>query len=66
MEELLAGKALPHAIVCGSDAVALGVISALRAHSIAVPGDVAVTGFDGLFSRRVAAGGVDDRQPASP
>ncbi|MFW3367268.1 LacI family DNA-binding transcriptional regulator [Rhodococcus qingshengii] len=49
VEELLARKALPRAIVCGSDAIALGAISALRAHSIAVPNDVAVTGFDGLF-----------------
>ncbi|MGV9864807.1 LacI family DNA-binding transcriptional regulator [Rhodococcus koreensis] len=49
VEELLARKALPRVIVCGSDAIALGAISALRAHSITVPDDVAVTGFDGLF-----------------
>lgn len=49
VEKLLAGKALPRAIVCGSDAIALGAISALRAHAIRVPDDVAVTGFDGLY-----------------
>ncbi|MGV9801756.1 LacI family DNA-binding transcriptional regulator [Mycobacterium sp. NPDC003449] len=49
VEQVLARKALPHVIVCGSDAIALGAISALRAHAIKVPEDVAVTGFDGLF-----------------
>jgi LacI family transcriptional regulator len=48
-ERVLAGKALPQALVCGSDAIALGAMAALRAHGLAVPGDVAVTGFDGLF-----------------
>lgn len=49
VEQVLAGKVLPQAFVCGSDVIALGAIGALRAHSIAVPDDVAVTGFDGLY-----------------
>ena len=51
VEELLTRKALPRVVVCGSDAIALGAMSALGAHSIAVPRDIAVTGFDGLFPR---------------
>ncbi|MCK2212426.1 LacI family transcriptional regulator [Actinomadura sp. ATCC 31491] len=44
---------LPHlsdvdGIVCGNDAIALGMLRGLRAASVRVPGDVAVTGFDGI------------------
>lgn len=49
VEQLLSSKVLPRALVCGSDVIALGVISALRSNNIRVPHDVAVTGFDGLF-----------------
>ncbi|MCC2334694.1 LacI family DNA-binding transcriptional regulator [Cellulomonas wangsupingiae] len=34
------------AVVCGSDQIARGVLDALRERGIAVPGDVAVIGFD--------------------
>ncbi|OZC73607.1 LacI family transcriptional regulator [Rhodococcus sp. 06-462-5] len=50
VETILARNELPSAIVCGSDAVALGAMSALRAADVDVPGDIAVTGFDGLYS----------------
>jgi len=40
------GGRLPRAIVCANDQTALGVMHALARHGIAVPGDVAVTGFD--------------------
>lgn len=43
------GAPLPRALVCGSDAIAFGVLAGLRAHRIKVPQDVAVTGFDGLL-----------------
>ena len=48
VQELLTDGKAPQAIVCGSDAIALGVLSGLRAHRLKVPGDVSVTGFDGL------------------
>jgi LacI family transcriptional regulator len=40
------GGELPRAIVCANDQTALGVMHALTRRGIAVPGDVAVTGFD--------------------
>lgn len=48
-ERVLARGAMPQALVCGSDVIAMGALAALRAHSVAVPDAVAVTGFDGLF-----------------
>lgn len=46
--ELLARGAVPQAIVCGSDIVALGVMRELRAQGLSVPADVMATGFDGI------------------
>ncbi len=43
------------AIVCGDDLVALGVLDGLRARSLAVPGDVAVTGFDDVGLAELAS-----------
>ena len=43
-----AGVRLPDAIVCANDQSAIGVLHALSQHGIAVPGDVAVTGFDDI------------------
>jgi LacI family transcriptional regulator len=49
MERLIeAGVALPRAIVCANDQSAIGVLHALAQHGIAVPGDVAVAGFDDM------------------
>jgi LacI family transcriptional regulator, galactose operon repressor len=39
---------LPRAIVCANDQSAIGVLHALAQHGIAVPGEVAVTGFDDI------------------
>lgn len=39
---------LPRAIVCANDQMAIGVMSGLRSRGVEVPGDVAVTGFDGI------------------
>jgi LacI family transcriptional regulator len=50
VQRMIADDDIPKAIVCGSDAVASGVIGALRGHGLSVPGDVAVTGIDGVFS----------------
>ena len=40
------GERLPQAIVCANDQTALGAIHALNRFGIAIPDDVAVTGFD--------------------
>jgi len=45
---LVARRALPDAIVAGSDLIALGLIAGLREHGVRVPEDVLVTGFDGI------------------
>ena len=45
---LAAGAQLPRAIVCANDQSAIGVLHALAQHGIAVPGEVAVTGFDDM------------------
>ncbi|MFF3494537.1 LacI family DNA-binding transcriptional regulator [Streptomyces sp. NPDC002795] len=49
VQRLMVRRDLPRAIVCGSDAIASGVIGALRSQGLRVPDDVAVTGVDGVF-----------------
>ena len=49
---LLDRSVLPEAIVCGTDAIALGVISVLATRGLSVPDDIAITGFDGLTTAR--------------
>ena len=47
IEQILArGSGRPDAIFCGNDEIARGVIDALRDKNLAVPGDIAVVGFD--------------------
>jgi LacI family transcriptional regulator len=46
VERMVSANLLPRAMVCGSDAIALGAMSALRNHGLKVPEDVAVTGFE--------------------
>ena len=41
--------ALPDAVVCGNDLMAIGVIRALSAAGARVPADVAVVGFDDMY-----------------
>ncbi len=44
---------LPQALVCATDQDALAVMDALRGSGVRVPGDVAVTGFDGIAAGRI-------------
>lgn len=47
MRRLLADDLRPDAVVCANDAIAIGVLNVLKAETtLAVPGDIAVTGFD--------------------
>lgn len=45
---IFAGSNPPEAIVCGSDAIAIGIMEYALDHGIRVPEDVAVAGSDGL------------------
>lgn len=47
-QNLLNASTLPEAIVCGDDAIALGVLQTLRESNVRVPEDVRVTGFDDI------------------
>lgn len=48
VERVLALPERPTAIMCGSDAVALGVMRNLRHRQVKVPADIAVVGYDDL------------------
>ena len=43
---LLDAGELPEALVCGNDLIAIGALTVLTEHGVAVPADVRVTGFD--------------------
>ena len=47
-ERILRERSLPHAVVCGADIVALGVVAALREAGVRIPDDVLVTGYDDI------------------
>ncbi len=54
-EDLLRGSAaLPDAIACANDELALGLMTALRAGGVVAPRDVLVTGWDGIMAARYA------------
>jgi LacI family transcriptional regulator len=46
--QILAAGPVPRAVVCANDQTAIGVMAALQQAGLSVPGDVAVTGFDGI------------------
>jgi LacI family transcriptional regulator len=46
---LLAGPALPDVVFCANDQMAIGVLQSLAKAGVAVPGQVAVVGFDDIF-----------------
>jgi LacI family transcriptional regulator len=47
-EQILAGGRVPRALVCANDQTAIGAMAALQHAGLSVPGNVAVTGFDGI------------------
>jgi LacI family transcriptional regulator len=47
-EQIIAGGRVPRALVCANDQTAIGAMAALQDAGLSVPGDVAVTGFDGI------------------
>ncbi|GAB3243996.1 LacI family DNA-binding transcriptional regulator [Nocardioides dilutus] len=55
VRDLLSQDALPEAFVCETDEVALALMDALRELGVDVPGQVAVTGFDGIVAGRIAS-----------
>ncbi|WP_018664771.1 LacI family DNA-binding transcriptional regulator [Heyndrickxia acidiproducens] len=54
-EAILSGWDEKCAFVCSTDRIALGVIRAAQALNLLIPGQVAVTGFDGVFLDRIAS-----------
>ncbi len=48
MQQLLAMKTRPDAVVCASDSIAMGVLKALRYTDLRVPEDIAVVGYDNI------------------
>ncbi|MFT2816858.1 LacI family DNA-binding transcriptional regulator [Leifsonia sp. A12D58] len=53
-ERLIAEGALPGALICGNDQMALGILDAFKAGGVNVPYDVLVTGFDGIDAGRLS------------
>jgi LacI family transcriptional regulator len=47
-EQIIASGRVPRALVCANDQTAIGAMAALQHAGLNVPGDVAVTGFDGI------------------
>lgn len=49
IQELLnAGTAFPSALIANNDSIAIGAMRAFKAHSIRIPEDISIIGFDGL------------------
>lgn len=55
VQRLLRAGELPDVLVCDTDQSALAAIDALRTAGMSVPGDIAVTGFDGILAGRVTS-----------
>jgi LacI family transcriptional regulator len=47
-EQIIAAGRVPRALVCANDQTAIGAMAALQHAGLRIPGDVAVTGFDGI------------------
>ncbi|MGW8482578.1 LacI family DNA-binding transcriptional regulator [Microbacterium sp. NPDC055903] len=55
IRSVLDGGELPDAVICSTDQEALVAIGALEAAGLRVPGDIIVTGFDGIIAGRLGA-----------
>lgn len=55
LHELIDARHLPRALVCENDQRALEVLDALTEKGVSVPGDVIVTGFDGILAGRLSS-----------
>ncbi len=47
-ERIIGTRRVPRALVCANDQMAIGAMAALQDAGLNVPGDVAITGFDGI------------------
>jgi LacI family transcriptional regulator len=52
MTTLLVGGRRPAAVVCANDEMAIGALRVLRAAKVAVPAEIAITGFDDIATAR--------------
>jgi len=52
---LLGRRAMPEAVVCANDQMAIGVLRELGRAGLRIPGDVALTGFDDVYPSRLTA-----------
>ena len=50
---LLTRRSLPQAVVCANDQMAIGVLREFQREGIAIPADVALTGFDDVYPSRL-------------
>ena len=56
-ERIMGTRRVPRALVCANDQMAIGAMAALQHAGLSVPGDVAVSGFDGIqLGRHVRPG----------
>lgn len=53
--QLIDNRNLTDVLVCGNDQLALGVLDACALRGVAVPGDVLITGFDGIEAGRYSS-----------
>jgi LacI family transcriptional regulator len=56
----------PDAVFCANDLLAIGMLQGLTAHGVAVPGDVALIGYDDIdFARSASVALSSIRQPSA-
>ena len=53
MQQLLAGKNMPTAVMCSNDMTAIGVLHAMYRAGLRVPDDLSVIGFDDIHIAEV-------------